>query len=88
MSFFAKHYLLCNKQSPSAGIKSADAAHTLTCSLIILNNDLHGENIGRRMTCAEFIDNLSRLNDGQNFPAEQLKALYTSIKSNPLPWSA
>lgn len=39
------------------------------------------------MTCAEFSENLNRLHDGQNFPADQLKSLYYSIKSNALPWA-
>lgn len=45
------------------------------------------QNIGRKMTCAEFIDNLSELNDGENFPKDVLKTLYHSIKSQPLEWA-
>ena len=39
------------------------------------------------MTCTEFCDNLSRLSDGESFSADLLKALYSSIKSNALPWA-
>jgi hypothetical protein len=102
---FAKRYLNCNPDS----FKSADAIHTLTCALMLLNTDLHGEvslhpdlmsfihsltfipfirqTVGRRMTCAEFSENLNHLHDGENFPAEQLKSLYYSIKGSALPWA-
>ncbi|XP_035214353.1 PH and SEC7 domain-containing protein-like isoform X2 [Stegodyphus dumicola] len=80
---FSKRYLDCN---PGA-FKSQDAVHTLTCALMLLNTDLHGENVGRRMTCAEFIENLAELNEGENFSKEVLKALYHSIKTAALEWA-
>ncbi|XP_076348862.1 uncharacterized protein LOC143246287 isoform X3 [Tachypleus tridentatus] len=80
---FSKRYLDCNPGS----FKSQDAVHTLTCALMLLNSDLHGESVGRLMTCLEFIENLSELNDGENFPRDVLKALYHSIKSSPLEWA-
>lgn len=64
-----------------------DAVHTLTCAIMLLNTDLHGQNIGRKMTGAEFIDNLAELNDGENFPRDVLKSLYQAIKSHPLEWA-
>jgi len=42
------------------------------------------QNIGRKMTVNEFIENLADLNDGENFPKEILKNLYHSIKTEPL----
>ena len=51
---------------------------------MLLNTDLHGPNIGRKMTCNAFIENLSGLNDGKNFPRETLKSLYQAIKAQPL----
>jgi PH/SEC7 domain-containing protein len=39
------------------------------------------------MTCADFVENLSDLNDGENFPREVLKVIYTSIKSEPIEWA-
>nr|CAD7200399.1 unnamed protein product [Timema douglasi] len=66
---------------------SQDAVHTLTCAIMLLNTDLHGQNLGRKMTCTEFIENLSELNDGENFPREVLKSLYQAIKSYPLEWA-
>ncbi|XP_076650495.1 exchange factor for Arf 6 isoform X2 [Halictus rubicundus] len=80
---FSKRFLDCN---PGA-FNSQDAVHTLTCAIMLLNTDLHGQNIGRKMSCNEFIENLSELNDGDNFPREVLKQLYNAIKSIPLEWA-
>ncbi|KAL5283724.1 efa-6 family protein [Megaselia abdita] len=80
---FSKRYLDCNPGS----FNSQDAVHTLTCAIMLLNTDLHGQNIGHKMTCAEFIDNLDELNDGKNFPKDVLKYLYQAIKSHPLEWA-
>ncbi|XP_033214100.1 PH and SEC7 domain-containing protein 2 isoform X2 [Belonocnema kinseyi] len=80
---FSKRYLDCNPGS----FNSQDAVHTLTCAIMLLNTDLHGQNIGRKMSCSEFIENLWELNDGDNFPREVLKQLYNAIKSFPLEWA-
>lgn len=64
-----------------------DAVHTLTCAIMLLNNDLHDQNIRRKMTCNAFIENLSGLNDGENFPRDILKSLYQAIKNTPLEWA-
>lgn len=80
---FSKRFLDCNPGT----LNSQDAVHTLTCAIMLLNTDLHGQNIGRKMTCSEFIENLSELNDGENFPKDVLKHLYQAIKSHPLEWA-
>lgn len=54
---------------------------------MLLNTDLHGHMIGRKMTCNEFIENLAGLNDNENFQRDVLKLLYLSIKSNALEWA-
>lgn len=64
-----------------------DAVHTLTCAIMLLNTDLHTQNINRKMTCHEFIENLAGLNENENFPREVLKQLYHAIKNNPLEWA-
>lgn len=52
---------------------------------MLLNTDIYsGIRNGQRMTCTEFIENLSGLNDGGDFPRDILKQLYLSIKSQPL----
>ncbi|XP_062995467.1 PH and SEC7 domain-containing protein 4 [Elgaria multicarinata webbii] len=80
---FSQRYHSCN---PEAFI-SPDAAHTLTCAIMLLNTDLHGQHIGRSMTCQDFLANLDGLNDGLNFPKELLKALYYSIRHEKLEWA-
>ncbi|ELK05004.1 PH and SEC7 domain-containing protein 1 [Pteropus alecto] len=69
LAHFSQRYFQCN---PGA-LSSEDGAHTLTCALMLLNTDLHGHNIGKRMTCGDFIGNLEGLNEGGDFPRELLK---------------
>ncbi|XP_051772074.1 PH and SEC7 domain-containing protein 1 isoform X4 [Ctenopharyngodon idella] len=83
LSHFSKRYLQCNPNT----IPNEDSVHTLTCALMLLNTDLHGHNIGKRMSCMQFISNLEGLNGGQDFPKDLLKALYNSIKNEKLQWT-
>ncbi|KAE8283938.1 PH and SEC7 domain-containing protein 1 [Larimichthys crocea] len=69
LSHFSKRYLDCNPRV----MPSEDAVHTLTCALMLLNTDLHGQNIGKRMSCTQFIGNLEGLNGGQDFHKDLLK---------------
>uniref|UniRef100_A0A2K6GGJ9 PH and SEC7 domain-containing protein 4 n=1 Tax=Propithecus coquereli TaxID=379532 RepID=A0A2K6GGJ9_PROCO len=80
---FSRRFYYCN---PGV-FPSADSVHTLTCAIMLLNTDLHGQNIGKSMSCQEFIANLNGLQDGGNFPKELLKALYWSIRSEKLEWA-
>lgn len=83
LAHFSSRYMQCN---PSLKL-SEDSVHTLTCALMLLNTDLHGHNIGKRMSCAQFIGNLEGLNSGHDFPKDLLKALYNSIKNDKLQWT-
>ncbi|XP_063291092.1 PH and SEC7 domain-containing protein 1 isoform X1 [Pelobates fuscus] len=83
LAHFSQRYHQCNSNS----VSSEDGVHTLTCALMLLNTDLHGHNIGKRMSCSEFIGNLEGLNGGKDFPRELLKALYSSIKNEKLQWT-
>uniref|UniRef100_A0A8C6W5K2 PH and SEC7 domain-containing protein 4 n=1 Tax=Nannospalax galili TaxID=1026970 RepID=A0A8C6W5K2_NANGA len=80
---FSKRFHYCNPGT----FPSVDSIHTLTCAIMLLNTDLHGQNIGKSMSCQEFITNLNGLQDGRNFPKELLKALYWSIRSEKLEWA-
>uniref|UniRef100_A0A672LI35 PH and SEC7 domain-containing protein 3-like n=1 Tax=Sinocyclocheilus grahami TaxID=75366 RepID=A0A672LI35_SINGR len=80
---FSNRYYQCNPTVFTA----QDGVHCLTCALMLLNSDLHGPNIGKKMTCQEFINNLDGLNGGQDFPRELLKSLYNSIKNEKLEWA-
>ncbi|KAK2498844.1 hypothetical protein MC885_005021 [Smutsia gigantea] len=110
---FSRRFQDCN---PGV-FPSVDSVHTLTCAIMLLNTDLHGQkvperlaeeggyatgvlsvcqlphlslrpqNIGKSMSCQEFVTNLNGLRDGGNFPKELLKALYWSIRSEKLEWA-
>ncbi|XP_075597217.1 PH and SEC7 domain-containing protein 3 isoform X4 [Balearica regulorum gibbericeps] len=66
---FSSRYYQCNPNM----ISSQDGVHCLTCAMMLLNTDLHGHNIGKKMTCQEFIANLQGMNDGKDFPKGLLK---------------
>lgn len=38
----------------------------------------------KKMTVPEFVENLSGLNGGANFPKDLLKSIYNSIKNQPI----
>uniref|UniRef100_A0A4W3H7W5 Pleckstrin and Sec7 domain containing 2 n=1 Tax=Callorhinchus milii TaxID=7868 RepID=A0A4W3H7W5_CALMI len=80
---FSKRYCQCNPEC----ITSEDGVHTLTCALMLLNTDLHGHNIGKKMSCQQFILNLDGLNDRKEFTKDLLKGLYNSIKNEKLEWA-
>ncbi|XP_020825245.1 PH and SEC7 domain-containing protein 3 isoform X2 [Phascolarctos cinereus] len=80
---FSNRYFHCNPDT----IFSSDGVHCLTCAIMLLNTDLHGHNIGKKMTCQEFITNLQGVNEGSDFPRDLLKALYNSIKNEKLEWA-
>ncbi|XP_060106847.1 PH and SEC7 domain-containing protein 4-like [Heteronotia binoei] len=80
---FSQRYHSCNPEA----FLTPDAVHTLTCAIMLLNTDLHGQNIGRSMTCQAFLANLEGMNNGSNFRKEQLKALYYSIRNEKLEWA-
>ncbi|XP_047441266.1 PH and SEC7 domain-containing protein 2 isoform X2 [Mugil cephalus] len=90
---FSRRFCHCNPQTPTSegqsreGGEKDDGAHTLTCALMLLNTDLHGHNIGKKMSCQQFISNLDGLNNGKDFPKELLKVLYNSIKNEKLEWA-
>ncbi|XP_060233416.1 PH and SEC7 domain-containing protein 2 isoform X1 [Meriones unguiculatus] len=84
LTHFSRRYCQCNPDNST----SEDGIHTLTCALMLLNTDLHGHvNIGKKMSCQQFIANLDQLNDGQDFAKDLLKTLYNSIKNEKLEWA-
>ncbi|XP_035714778.1 PH and SEC7 domain-containing protein isoform X1 [Folsomia candida] len=81
LSYFALRYL---ENNPGLQFSSPDAVHTITCAIMLLNTDLYAGANKERMTCPQFIENLSGLNDGKNFNKETLKLLYISVRKKPL----
>ncbi|XP_038586106.1 uncharacterized protein LOC119911334 isoform X1 [Micropterus salmoides] len=80
---FSRRYRECNPES----LTTEDSVHTLTCAVMLLNTDLHGNNVGKRMSSSQFVSNLEGLNDGKDFPKDLLKTLYSSIKNEKLQWT-
>ncbi|XP_048853160.1 PH and SEC7 domain-containing protein 2 isoform X3 [Brienomyrus brachyistius] len=83
LEHFAKRFHQCNPDCFS----SPEMVLTLTCAVMLLNSDLHGQNVGKPMTVSSFVSNLEGMNDGGNFCKDLLKNLYSSIKSDPLEWA-
>ncbi|CAG9533021.1 unnamed protein product [Cercopithifilaria johnstoni] len=77
---FAKRYYECN---PTL-FRNTDQVHALTCALLLLNSDLHGPNVGRRMSSRDFVDNLGHTE--HVFDCSLLKTLYAAIKEQPIKW--
>ncbi|KAK6749156.1 hypothetical protein RB195_001638 [Necator americanus] len=78
LRFFSTRYHQCD---PSL-FDTVDDVHTLTCALLLLNSDLHGQNLGKKMTIRDFINNISHT--GVHYKRDLLKALYNSIKENEI----
>ncbi|XP_023124094.1 PH and SEC7 domain-containing protein 3 [Amphiprion ocellaris] len=83
LQHFSCRFHQCNPDSfPSSGSVLA-----LTCALMLLNTDLHGQHVGKSMSSSKFVSNLDGMNEGGNFSKDMLKSLYNSIKSEPLEWA-
>ncbi|KAK6059220.1 Sec7 domain protein [Cooperia oncophora] len=78
LRFFSARY----HQSDPSLFKSVDEVHTLTCALLLLNADLHGQNLGKKMTIRDFINNIAHT--GVHYKRDLLKALYNSIKEHEI----
>ncbi|XP_068562338.1 PH and SEC7 domain-containing protein 4 [Cebidichthys violaceus] len=83
LQHFACRFHQCNPDS----FTSSESVLALTCALMLLNTDLHGQNVGKSMSSAKFVSNLDGMNEGENFSKDLLKSLYNSIKSEPLQWA-
>ncbi|CAI4231932.1 unnamed protein product [Auanema sp. JU1783] len=78
LRFFSERYYQAN---PSI-FNNLDEVHTLTCALLLLNSDLHGPNLGKKMIVRDFINNIS--NTGVDIKRDLLKTLYNSIKEKAI----
>jgi len=88
LMYFSQRFLECNPELLQSTFRSQDSLHTLSCAVVLLNTDLHNLNLQmKQMTPKDFVDNLTGLNDGLNFPSDILYSLYTSILNQPLDWS-
>ncbi|KAJ8379837.1 hypothetical protein SKAU_G00006150 [Synaphobranchus kaupii] len=83
LDHFSHRFHHCNPES----LSSPSAVLTLTCALMLLNTDLHGQNVGKAMSISTFVANLDGMNEEKNFCKDLLKDLYNSIKNEPLEWA-
>ncbi|XP_061590095.1 PH and SEC7 domain-containing protein 4 [Cololabis saira] len=83
LQHFSSRFHHCNPTSFS----SLGAVLALTCALMLLNTDLHGQHVGKSMSSSKFVSNLDGMNEGENFSKDLLKSLYNSIKSEALEWA-
>ncbi|KAJ7987321.1 hypothetical protein DPEC_G00337510 [Dallia pectoralis] len=83
LQHFSCRFQQCN---PDTFSSSGDVL-TLTCAVMLLNCDLHGQNVGKSMSASSFVSNLDGMKESENFNKELLKALYNSIKNEPLQWA-
>jgi len=72
---FAERYLKGNPQTFS----SADTAYVLAYSVVMLNTDLHNDQVKNRMTKAEFVKNNRGIDEGKDLPKDFLEAIYDDI---------
>lgn len=83
LQHFSCRFHQCNPDSFS----SSGSVLALTCALMLLNTDLHGQHVGKSMSSSKFVSNLDGMNEGENFNKDLLKSLYNSIKSEALEWA-
>ncbi|KAJ4926478.1 hypothetical protein JOQ06_008651 [Pogonophryne albipinna] len=83
LQHFACRFHQCNPDT----FTSSESVLALTCALMLLNTDLHGQNVGKCMSSSKFVSNLDGMNEEENFSKDLLKSLYNSIKSEPLEWA-
>ncbi|XP_037340912.2 PH and SEC7 domain-containing protein 4 isoform X2 [Pungitius pungitius] len=83
LQHFACRFHHCNPDS----FTSSESVLALTCAVMLLNTDLHGQNVGKSMSSTKFVSNLDGMDEGENFSKDLLKSLYNSIKSEPLQWA-
>ncbi|GMR48326.1 hypothetical protein PMAYCL1PPCAC_18521 [Pristionchus mayeri] len=75
---FSRRYFYANTTS----FTSFDEVHALSCGLLLLNSDIHTSENTKKMSCREFINNMGHM--GHEYGKPLLKALYQSIKDQPL----
>lgn len=70
-------------QNPDV-FNNADAAYVLAYSVILLNTDLHNNQVKKRMSLGEFIKNNRGINDSTDLPDEYLTTIYNDINNNEI----
>uniref|UniRef100_A0A667ZL60 Pleckstrin and Sec7 domain containing 2 n=1 Tax=Myripristis murdjan TaxID=586833 RepID=A0A667ZL60_9TELE len=81
---FSKRFCHCSPQTPTSEEYLREVIFLQKCELALFSSP---QNIGKKMSCQQFISNLDGLNNGKDFPKDLLKVLYNSIKNEKLEWA-
>lgn len=77
---FAERYVMGN---PGI-LANAESAYVLSYSVILLNTDLHSNQIKNKMPLEQFIKNNEGIDDNKDIPREYLEAIYSEIANNEI----
>ncbi|KAF5889904.1 PH and SEC7 domain-containing protein 2-like, partial [Clarias magur] len=80
INHFSHRYLTCTGQP----LTLQSVVYYQSWAMIILNADLNGGHKGRKMSCEDFIANLNSAICDSQYPQEDLKNVYKSIRKKPL----
>ena len=81
MEHFSDHFYKAAEGGP---FLEADAVFVLSYSTIMLNVDLHNENVKNKMSIDQFCKANKAINKGGDLPRETLEEIYYDIGSNQL----
>jgi len=84
LGIFSKHWLECNHDDVGRVFANVDAVHVMSYAILMLNTDLHNNQVKKKMTLEEWIRNQRKTNNGEDFPPEFLTEMYHRIKENEI----
>ena len=81
MEVFGRRYNKCNPNFANK-LRSSDSILTLAFATMLLNTDLHNQNLkaDKKMTEKEFVTSLKAADDGRDFESKLLKQVYKGVK--------
>ena len=80
VQIFGEKYI---KDNPSS-LKNADIAYYISFSVIMLNTDLHREEVDKKMTCKEFVNQIYLSCSKEDISEQFIVDLYNRVYNNPL----
>uniref|UniRef100_K7FL71 Pleckstrin and Sec7 domain containing n=1 Tax=Pelodiscus sinensis TaxID=13735 RepID=K7FL71_PELSI len=86
LAHFSQRYHQCNPGTISS--EAPPLHHSPALPVTLIHTGLISNNIGKRMSCSDFIGNLEGLNGGSDFPKELLKPVLLSTSGAPQEWAA
>ena len=83
MSCFAKYWFTANPKANDI-LKNQDVAYVLAFSIIMLNTDLHNDQVQDKMTVDQFVKNNRGINDGEDVERAFLSEIYDAIRGKQI----